>query len=258
MHRTKAFTLIELLVVISIIALLISLMLPALSNAREAGRNVKCLANLRQIAMAFPMYNSENKGYFPVGSGWTAATHPDHSSPTWARVAAYTLGINYTTEQNNARVADYGGHVRNYADKFRNNSIFQCPSDEFPNSWGGKNATSYRYNAGHTGVYSIRWGFGSTDYYDAAYAAGSDIAKKAGRVKDEEVYKPATTFITGESRMIRDSVASYGYEYTVNQFSEPSHAGDWHNKSGNYLWGDGHATSMRPESLTEDHFDRRK
>src|SRR5262249_13105632 len=47
--RTAAFTLIELLIVIVIIALLIGILLPALSKAREAGRTVKCMANMKQI-----------------------------------------------------------------------------------------------------------------------------------------------------------------------------------------------------------------
>jgi prepilin-type N-terminal cleavage/methylation domain-containing protein len=66
MSKQKGFTLIELLVVIAIIALLLSIILPSLSKAKDYARRVVCASNQRQCGMAARIYSEENNGVFPL------------------------------------------------------------------------------------------------------------------------------------------------------------------------------------------------
>ena len=64
------FTLVELLVVIGIIALLVSILLPALATAREQAQRTACLSNLRSLGQAVAVYQAEHKGVYPPLSSW--------------------------------------------------------------------------------------------------------------------------------------------------------------------------------------------
>ncbi len=99
--RKKAFTLVELLVVVAIIALLVSILLPALGQARAQARKVVCSSKLRQLQLCATCYVEDNRGKFPfqdarnkpsLGSRVQNALNRD--SGTWQENWIYSL-VNY-------------------------------------------------------------------------------------------------------------------------------------------------------------------
>jgi len=80
-HR-RAFTLIELLVVISIIALMISILLPVLGSSLEAGKAVQCRSNLHQLGVAQFAYAGGNDQFFTSARRWVGTTRGGYGDPT--------------------------------------------------------------------------------------------------------------------------------------------------------------------------------
>lgn len=105
----KAFTLIELLVVISIIAMLMSIMMPALGRARENAKSVICRSNLKQIYLGASLWSDDNDGY-TVAAFWSSpATSPGKE---YASLDPY---LNSSSEQAN--------------------DCYRCPSVNTVNKW---------------------------------------------------------------------------------------------------------------------------
>ena len=151
MKANRGFTLIELLVVISIIAVLISLLLPAVQSAREAARRIQCTNNLKQLALALHNYISAT-GALPPGIDNTMTylgQAPPGSLSTWTSWSPQALLLPYVEQGPLYNAANFSWnccYVSAQADATNSTvyntriAAFLCPSDALA---GQQNINSY-------------------------------------------------------------------------------------------------------------------
>ena len=132
MRKKNGFTLIELLVVISIIALLIAILMPALNKAREQAPGTVCMANQKNLMLAYTMYADENDGR--IVGGYVATSLE-------TVLAAKHQWVFYPQDENGTPTDVYGGTVPTLKDRkngiekgklwkyLRTHEVYHCPGD---------------------------------------------------------------------------------------------------------------------------------
>jgi len=118
--RRSGFTLVELLIVVGIIAVLVSMLLPALNKARTAAMQIQCQSNIRQIVMATLSYANFYGGTLPYGSIIGSATPPSD----WLTVSERIAGKDNLNPGSDIK---FGGPVFLAFNSKNRNSTWSCP-----------------------------------------------------------------------------------------------------------------------------------
>jgi prepilin-type processing-associated H-X9-DG protein/prepilin-type N-terminal cleavage/methylation domain-containing protein len=213
MKKETSFTLIELLVVIAIIAILASMLLPALNQARDKAHAIKCTSNLKQIGSSVSLYNSDSQGYMPP--------YEDKSTLKWNANLVSNGYIGNTSKKG------YGG-------------VFMCQAQKNPNISDIINSTTpYRSVLGR-----IDYGY-NYRYIGSSRDCGrfGDATTWGNPAKNTQIKRPSSTILMADTMVGSDTTTGY---FILEPYWAIGYAGVLSVRHGgriNVLWCDGHVSS---------------
>lgn len=232
--KAAGFSLIELLVVIALIAVLVSLLLPALGQSRERARSIQCLNNARQLGLAWVMYADDHAGRLAPNCDGTRSGS-DEYSPSWAGG-----WLDFDPNPDNINTAylidpDYrnGGRLGAYV---KNANVFRCPADRSQVTLFGRTINrvrSYSMNCYVGGVgYRRRLGTWQSPQWNT-FRRFSDILKPT----------PAQTMLMIDER--EDSINDGYFSFLMGEPVIVDYPGAYHGRSSNISFADGHSETKR-------------
>ena len=200
----RAFTLIELLVVIAIIAILAAMLLPALARAKESGKRIACLNNLRQLSLSAQMYVSENQGSYPPRS--TTDRWPNRFYDNYGK----NLKLLLCTTEATIPVSNGSSNSNNVADA--------APRSYFINGWndyfdGMTNGVSLKENVIIHPSDTIVLGEKASDhgdyYMDLLENGGNDFSGILDQARHDGKSGSNYAFADGSARYLKNHTALY-------------------------------------------------
>lgn len=234
--RRRGFTLIELLVVVAILAVLVSILLPALNGARQQAKSTACLANMRSLGLAVHLYVQDNNDRFP-SFGYV---HGGESDPEKSWIT--TLAHEYGQSGGDTSGSGAGTHLRSAVKDIR-----RCPSDrsvyfEQPRLFGS--AKLWRLTSYASNYFMVA--------EDPAPLGKDETFQRLDRVR-----QPATTIYwtelaeTGEYATADHVHPELWMAGDSRKIAAEQAAIDRHRGRANYALVDGHAESLKFEETYE-------